>query len=865
MAREIVFAFRADIRNLQRAVTRVEKELSKLSKAQRDAASSSKQTGEAMGGAAGKAGALGSAVTGVVMVFDKLVQVASVAGRVAAGALGAAGRAAADAVSTFARFEQTQLAINATLDTTAEQSRKVQNSIIGLGIKTQFTITAVQKAALALAQLGATDKDLEGLLKVGTDIATLTLGPLERETEILLKTMKAFGVEGKRQAEIFGTVFIQAHTKSAATVRKLGESLKSVGRIGRQFGNEIQDIVPAISKMIDEGQEAETTGIILRTVFTKLIAPTKEGEKALRKMGLSLAMVKPSKVNKLNDVLALLADRNLGVAAAAKIFGRRFAGQVVGLTDLAKRTDGAESKLDQFRRTLLDTDAAQRMVRRTQKGLQFELDQLNASWVAFKIQAGGVIARLLKMEGRFLNLRKRIGGVLEDLSKLSDDDLQEITIKILSPANLQKMWADALRTTLPAIGEVIKESFLIGVRLMLKFGSVTGELIGRALVRSAIGRMVAIGPAMARGFINFVAGGMSVIIARLGLQLASMAFLVDKFTGTNLTGKTLDKTRDALQGIQALRDKGTGAVTDTEKKLVDKLTKAILGEFSLQKSANLGEAFADAAIGKTAGRMANLGAKLETSLDSAAGFFKRNFEQPVAVFAAAIEKDRRSREQAAANMALQQGLHRVGARSGGSGTIDTLEAVLRDVARGRLAPEAFRKLIEQRTGRDPLQDPKVRALIEPFRRRKQLAGGGVPQEGGMVSGLETLNTTINRLLVEAGSTTEFATVFGNLAPLVEGLGKSNFVLGEDLKALQRALLDMPVKMQSSNEKVIVAMNQVRNALQVLAPGASPNAPGPRVIIGQQIINGSPRRDRTVGKGTGSKKNSAGTGAGNQGR
>jgi TP901 family phage tail tape measure protein len=865
MAREIVFAFRADIRNLQRAVTRVEKELGKLSKAQRDAASSSKVMGGAMGGAVGKAGALGAAVTGVVVVFDKLAGVASVAGRVAAGALGAAGRAAADVVSTFARFEQTQLAINATMDTTAEQSRKVQNSIIGLGIKTQFTITAVQKAALALAQLGATDKDLEGLLKVGTDIATLTLGPLERETEILLKTMKAFGVEGRRQAEIFGTVFIQAHTKSAATVRKLGESLKSVGRIGRQFGNEIQDIVPAISKMIDEGQEAETTGIILRTVFTKLIAPTVAGEAALRKMGLSLARIKPSKVNKLNDVLATLAEKNLSVSAAAKIFGRRFAGQIVGLTELARRTDGAESKLDQFRRTLLDSDAAQRKVRRTQRGLQFELDQLNASWVAFKITTGGVIARLFKMEGRFLSLRKRIGAVLEDLSKLSDDELQEITIKLLSPDNLQKMWKDALRSTLPAIGAVIQESFLIGLRTMIKAASVIGTVIGRAYLRSIISDFVSIVTESAGTFVSIVTAGFSTIMAGFGALIGSFAAVMDFPTGGafGLTQKAADRTKAAMATIAGVDKRAQAHIAKIHKKAVDKLVVMIAGEFDLSKSLGHGNLVADEFMGKGVGTLGNVITRMEVALAAAALFVERNFEQPIAKFAAAVEKEVRAREHAEAVARLARGLKRAGSdpiTGAGNAHVALMEVVMRNISRNKLGENAFRTMLTERLGKDPLQIQAVRDALQPMRRMTQTAAG-------RGEGQESVEATFNRLIAQAGASTDFGDRLQALSPLIEGLRGTNVALVSQLESLMTALSTLPVRMESGNLKVIQALNMVVGALGKLDPGANPGVLGPQIIQNVAVQNNmnSTRREPISGPGASSKHNSAGTGAGNQKR
>lgn len=850
MAREIVFAFKADIRNLQQAVERIERQLAQLVSSQNKAAASSRSMGSSFESVVGFAGSAGAAVTGVISVYNRLADVASAAGSAAAGAIKFVANQAADAVNEFAKFEQKQLAVNATMGNTPQQAKAVEDAIKQIGVETKFTIADVQNAALALAQLGTKSDALKGLLKAGSDVATLTFQPLEAESERLLKAMNAFGATGVAQMNKFATVMIQTQTESAASTGLLAEALKPAGSLAKQFGQQIEDVVPALAKLISEGQDAGTSGIVLRTLFTSLIDPTEDAKKAIRGLGLSLGDLRPTEAFKLNDALALMAERGLDIDRAARIFDGRFAAQIVRLTELAQRTKGAGSALDEFKAKILDQDAAQRKVQSTQQGLLFELDKLKATWETAQLQIGGVIARFLNLSGNIAKVQKQFGTFVDTINKLSDKELIEITAKVISSDNLSLVWRDALATTLPALGAAMKEAGLVLLRVLIQGSVVIGELIGRELVEFAVSRLIETGPKMGAAFIEFISGRIADIVKAFTKTARSAADALDPTgtAGAAVFGAGTDAEAAIRKGgIEAAKSLREGA-----NEVAKAVTEALIGpKFNLNRSLNLGDSIADALIGKQAGDVARIPGLIQEAMDGAAKILEERFMRPVDEFAKAVEADKQAKVQQILAKSVET-------LRGGGLEVPALESVVRDIAGGRLDADAFRRVLESALGQDPFKLEGFRAALEPQRRFNFDGPGFLPS-------VETLQQTLARLVTEAGKATDFITVSESLAPVLEGLKSADFALSDSMGQLVEALQTQQVELREANKQTVNALNSLRNSLAVLAPGANPQAPGARIIIGTQTNIGSPGRAAIVGPQQTRPGNITGAAAGNQKR
>lgn len=482
MPRGVLFQFRAESRAFAAALRSSTSQLRQLDQATAKAAAGMSRMGGAFTRAGRRGSSLSSKITAVATSFNALATAARVSGAVARRTFGTLGAVVQGTVGEFSEFDALSRQISASMGLGTKAAGAMDRKIISLGIQTEFTIKQMQQAALAIAQLGASKKELGPLLEKMSAVATVTGTDLPRVAEIAKSAMNAFGLEVKDIGRL-SALLIQAHTQSGATIERLAQGLQNAGGVARGFGQEIQDVVPLLQALISGGLEAGKAGNALKVMMAVLGSQSSQLAKKLQGTTLNMKELDPAS-GKLIDIVKKLREANLSAAQAFDIFGRRGATGVLMLTRLSKDGLKAEEVLRRYQKGLGQVAEAEAKAAKVRSGLRFNLLQLEAAFSAGRIIVGKFATELLNLDGVTGSSAKRLVGLVDQLSRLKSSEFKEIIVRVLSPKNLATLWKQAAEGVFPAMSRVMGASLMFGARQLVRFAPAIGYPMARGFLKS---------------------------------------------------------------------------------------------------------------------------------------------------------------------------------------------------------------------------------------------------------------------------------------------------------------------------------------------------------------------------------------------
>ena len=237
-------------------------------------------------------------------------------------AIGAAG-AAALVISTkrFAEFEQGMKNVQAVSRATEPELRALTEAAKQIGIETALSATQATQAFFSLASAGLTVEEQIGSINAVTTLALATQSDLNQSTELITKSMRAFGLSAEDTGHI-ADVMTNSIQNSLATMDRLTTALPFAATTFQRFGFSVEDAAGALSILLNNGLEASQAGTGLRRMLVSLANPTKEATDTLMKYGIALETVTPE-TNELVDIVGVLAAANITASDSFKIFGQR--------------------------------------------------------------------------------------------------------------------------------------------------------------------------------------------------------------------------------------------------------------------------------------------------------------------------------------------------------------------------------------------------------------------------------------------------------------------------------------------------------------------------------------------------------------
>ncbi|MGY2892474.1 phage tail tape measure protein [Deinococcus sp. UYEF24] len=247
------------------------------------------QVGGSLGAAASQAGQFGGGLSGILTQLGPV----GLAIGAAALALGVFGVAASKALGAFTEFQSGIQNAKATLGLFGEQGRAVGDDLAKLA-----SSTAIQKlgfdstqAASAIEELGSrglnTTEILGGGLETAAKLAAASgVKDLNVAAEVLVGTMRAFGIEGTDAARI-PNLLANAANVSALKLEDFRLAIAAGGSAARTAGIGVDDFTTIISLMRDRLISASDAGTSFKSFVGSLTPNSKEAAAAMKSIGFS--------------------------------------------------------------------------------------------------------------------------------------------------------------------------------------------------------------------------------------------------------------------------------------------------------------------------------------------------------------------------------------------------------------------------------------------------------------------------------------------------------------------------------------------------------------------------------------------------
>lgn len=240
---------------------------------------------------------------------------------------------------TFKDFEDAILFLQTKLTASAKDFEILENRIRQLGRTTSFTAKEVAEAATVLAQGGLNAKETVDSLQATLDLARGGQITLTQSGDILINTMRSFGIETSRAGEV-ASQFVAAARLGTLDILNLKESIKEVLGTVRILNIDLPTTLALLTQMAERSLKGTKAGTSLNTALLNLAS--KAG--VLKQ---TLGIILPQNLN--GDTFLAFVDElytkinKLGnlqrVAVLQRLFNIRGGRAITALDDLKKIAD----------------------------------------------------------------------------------------------------------------------------------------------------------------------------------------------------------------------------------------------------------------------------------------------------------------------------------------------------------------------------------------------------------------------------------------------------------------------------------------------------------------------------------------------
>lgn len=191
------------------------------------------------------------------------------------------------AVTVAANFEQAMSKVQAITNASNEDMKRLNATAQELGAKTQFSASQAAEAMSYLGMAGwKTEQIISGMPGL-LDLAAASGSELATVADIVSDDLTAFGMSAD-QAGHMADVMAAASTNANTNVEMMGQTFKYAGAVAGALGYDLEDVAIATGVMANAGIKADQAGTSLRSIMTRLAAPTKESGTAMDMLGISV-------------------------------------------------------------------------------------------------------------------------------------------------------------------------------------------------------------------------------------------------------------------------------------------------------------------------------------------------------------------------------------------------------------------------------------------------------------------------------------------------------------------------------------------------------------------------------------------------
>lgn len=285
-----------------------------------------------------------------------------------------------------------------------------------MGAKTKFSATEATEAYQYMAMAGWKAGDMMDGIEGIMYLAGATGEDLASTSDIVTDALTAFGMSAKDTNE-FVDVLAQTARSANTDVSMMGESFKYVAPVAGSMGYNVQDVATALGVMANSGIKASSAGTSLRSLMSRMAAPTDQVQSAMDALGLSLQ----NSQGGMKSFGEVMQDLRKGFGTC-RISEDEL---VKGLADLETQFEAGELTQGKF-------DKAQNKLMERAYGAEGALKAQYAAALAGKTGMSGLLAIVNASDSDFNKLTDTIynsSGACKEMYDVANNNLQgQLTI-----------------------------------------------------------------------------------------------------------------------------------------------------------------------------------------------------------------------------------------------------------------------------------------------------------------------------------------------------------------------------------------------------------------------------------------------------
>lgn len=308
----------------------------------------------------------GSKIGQITAQMAQLGEKATALGQKLRGLSTAAGLIGIGAAKTTSDFDTAMSKVQAISGATGDAFNKLRDKAREMGANTKFSATEAAEAMNYMAMAGwSTGEMLDGIEGImylaaasGEDLATTS--------DIVTDALTAMGYAAKDSGRM-ADVLAAASANSNTNVGMMGETFKYVAAVAGSMHYSMEDVALATGLMANAGIKATQAGTSLRSIISRMAAPTSEVSSALDKLGVAISNADGS-ARPLRDVMADLRTKMASLSDTEKTqIANAIAGKnamsgfmaIINASDddfnsLASSIDNADGAAEKMANTMLD-------------------------------------------------------------------------------------------------------------------------------------------------------------------------------------------------------------------------------------------------------------------------------------------------------------------------------------------------------------------------------------------------------------------------------------------------------------------------------------------------------------------------------
>lgn len=208
--------------------------------------------------------------------------------RGAAVAGAAVGVVGANVIKTGMGFEQAIANVGAVSLMTREQVSDLEKKALELAKTTKFSATEIAGGMELMGKAGFTNAQILAGIAPALSAAAAEGAEFAEVVSIMSNTLNGMGFDKTaKNTQMVADTLTLASARTNSSITSLGESLKNVAPIARQFNIPFKDVVASVALLQDVGIDASEAGTSMATMLTKLATPTDGIKAKMRALGVT--------------------------------------------------------------------------------------------------------------------------------------------------------------------------------------------------------------------------------------------------------------------------------------------------------------------------------------------------------------------------------------------------------------------------------------------------------------------------------------------------------------------------------------------------------------------------------------------------